>query len=419
MPAGVVAPAETAGPNHLLRNGIALVLNSAVSSLIGAGYWFVAAHQTSQSVIGQTSALIAALTAIATIGQLSLPGVLVSFLPRAGRRARILVLKSYGLALGLSVPLGALFAFAAPRMSDGFAMLAGWGPLLLFSLSAGIWSIFALQDNALTGIRKAVWVPLENVIYSAVKLALLIGLGGGLTALALLTTWVLPAAVALIPVSGFLLLRLLPRLASRRDIEDLAGLRRYFVGDSFGLIFSQISTTLLPVLVVVRLDAESAGAFAIAWLLAQSLDLVAANLGMSLTVEGAHDEWRLPAMLRTTRVRVLALVITAAAIGATFAPLVLELFGEQYRSEASPVLRLLLLGSVGRCVTVLAICAARAGRRPGRIVRVQASLALLIPAGAWLLAGPFGLAGIGIAWAAAQLAVAAGVFATEPLRRAA
>ena len=418
IPPAVAASAPGGAPNHLLRNGVALVLNSAVSSLIGAGYWFVAAQNTSQSVVGQASALIAALTAIATIGQLSLPGVLVTYLPRAGRRARSLVLKSYGLALALALPLGALFALVAPRVSDGFSMLAGAGPLALFTASVGIWAIFALQDSALTGIRKAVWVPLENILYSALKLGLLIALGSGVTALTLLTTWVVPAALALIPVSWLLLFRLLGRLPSRADAEDLHGLRRYFAGDSIGLVLSQISTTLLPVLVLLRLGTEEAGAFAIAWLLAQSLDLVPIMVGWSLTVEGAHDQARLPELLRSLQVRLLALVIVAGALVAALAPAILGIFGAGYSEDAATVLRLLLLGSIGRCIIALAICAARAGRLPGRIVRVQASLAALIPLGAWLLAGPLGLAGIGLAWAAAQLAVAAGVLATEPFRPA-
>lgn len=418
LPPAVAASAPGGAPNHLLRNGVALVLNSAVSSLIGAGYWFVAAQNTSQSVVGQASALIAALTAIATIGQLSLPGVLVSFLPRAGRRARSLVLRSYALALALALPLGALFAFVAPRLSDGFSMLAGAGPLALFTASVGIWAIFALQDSALAGIRKAVWVPLENILYSALKLALLIALGSGVTALTLLTTWVVPAALALIPVSWLLLFRLLPSLASKADVEDLSGLRRYFAGDSVGLVLSQISATLLPVLVLLRLGPEEAGAFAIAWLLAQSLDLVAINVGWSLTVEGAHDQARLPQLLRSLQVKLLALVVAIAAAGAALAPAILGIFGQGYSDDAPTVLRLLLLGSIGRCVIALAICAARAGRLPGRIVRVQASLAALIPLGAWLLAGPLGLAGVGLAWAGGQLSVAAGVLATEPFRPA-
>jgi len=419
LPEAQQAPAPAPAPgarNHLLRNGIALVVNSAISSLLGAGYWFVAAHHADQATVGQATALVAALTALSTISQLSLPGVLASFLPRAGHSARWLVIRAYTLALSISAVLGAWFALLAPMLDDGFAPLRGVGPLLLFSASVAIWSIFALQDNALTGLRMAVWVPLENILYSAIKLGALIALGSGIGALALLTTWVVPAGIALIPVSGILLFRLLPRHAEGVDGEDLGGLRRYFAGDSVGLILSQFATTLLPVLVVIRLDTHAAGAFGIAWMLAQSLDLVAVNLGMSLTVEGAHDERRLPTLLRSMQLRVLGLVTVLAAGGIVLAPVLMGFFGDNYADDGTDVLRLLLLGSIGRSVTVLAICAARAGRHPGRIIALQASLAALIPVAAWLLAGPWGLAGVGAAWAAAQAIVAIGAFATEPYK---
>lgn len=421
----VAPPTPTAAPypqrasrRHLVRNGIALVVNSAISSLLGAGYWFVAAHRTDQATVGQATAFVAALTALSTMSQLSLPGVLASYLPRAGASARWLVIRSYTLAFTLSLVLGSWFAVLAPMLDDGFAPLRGIGPMLLFATAVAIWSIFALQDNALTGLRLAVWVPLENIVYSAVKLGALIAIGTGISAMALLTTWVVPAAVALLPVSGLLLLRILPRHArGRQEAEDLGGLRRYFAGDSIGLVLSQLSTTLLPVLVVVRLDTKAAGAFGIAWLLAQSLDLIAINLGMSLTVEGAHDEARLPELLGSMRARVLLLVTALAAVGIVLAPTLMGFFGSSYAHDGTHVLRLLLLGSIGRSVTVLAICAARAGRRPGRIIKLQAGLAIVIPAGAWIMAGPWGLTGVGIAWAAAQAAVGLGAFVTEPFRR--
>jgi O-antigen/teichoic acid export membrane protein len=404
--------------NHLVRNGVALVLNSAISSLLGAGYWFVAAHRTDQATVGQATALVAALVALSTMAQLSLPGVLASYLPRAGASARWLVVRAYSLALALSAVLGAWFAVLAPMLDDGFEPLRGLGPMFLFAASVCIWSIFALQDNALTGLRLAVWVPLENIVYSAVKLGALLALGTGVSAMALLTTWVVPAAVALLPVSGLLLFWILPRHAKGRvEAEDLGGLRRYFAGDSVGLILSQVSTTLLPVLVVIRLDTEAAGAFGIAWLLAQSLDLIAVNLGMSLTVEGAHDEARLPELLSAMRVRVLLLVTALAAVGIAIAPQLMGFFGASYADDGTDVLRLLLLGSIGRSVTVLAICAARAGRRPARIIALQGGLAVMIPATAWILAGPWGLAGVGVAWAASQGVVGLGAYATEPFRR--
>lgn len=410
------APRERAR-SPLYRNGIALVINGAMSSIIGVAYWLVVAHRASSTVVGQATALVAALMTLSMISQMSLPGVLVTFLPRTGRSARRLVLRAYAMSIIVSIALGAGFVLVAPHVSSAFDLLAPLLPSLLFPVAVATWSIFGLQDNALTGLRRAVWVPIENTLYSATKLGALFLLGAGAGALAFLTTWVAPAALALLPVSGILLLRLLPSHArQRQEEEDLHGLRRYFAGDTTGMIFGQISTTLLPVLVIARLGAAANGSFGIAWMIVQSLDLIAINLGMSLTVEGAHDEGRLPALLRSVRNRTVVVIIALAAGGIIIAPRLLSIFGSFYAEHGVTVFRLLLLGSIGRAVTTLEICAARAQRRPMRIVRIQASLAMLIPVSVWFLAKPAGLTGVGIAYAASQLLVAGGILSVNRTR---
>ncbi|MBV9472026.1 MAG: polysaccharide pyruvyl transferase family protein, partial [Solirubrobacterales bacterium] len=402
----------------LYRNGIALALNSSLSALLGVGYWYVAAHHASQATVGRAGALVAALVALSAISQLSLPNVLVSFLPRTHRTARRLVLRAYLFASALGFGLGGMFAAIAPRLSSNFDVLRSPLAAGAFALSVAMWSVFALQDNALTGLRRAVWVPVENVLYSATKLAALVAFGAGVGVMSLFATWVIPAAIAVLPVSGVLLLRLLPSHAAREGTEDLAGLRGYFASDSAGLILAQLATTLLPVLVVVRLGARAAGAFSVAWMLVQSLDLIAINLGMSLVVEGAHDTPRLAGLLRGLRTKTLWLVGALVAIGIVAAPWILRVFGSSYAHQGAPVLRLLLLGSIGRAVNVLALCAARARRQPRRILGIQAALGLTIPTSAWILGGSIGLIGVGLAWAVAQAVIGAVTLITEPPERA-
>ena len=401
----------------LYRNGIALAANSTLSSLLGFGYWIVATHHASRATVGEASALVAALTALSAVAQLSLPTVLVSFLPRAGAHAGRLVARAYALAVCSSVALGVVFAVVAARVDDAFAPLAGAVGAVTFGIAVAIWSLFSLQDNALTGLRCAIWVPVENMLYSAAKLAALLALGAGVGAIGLLATWVVPAAVGLLPVSGVLFLRLLPRHQQRSGNVDLGGLRGYFAGDGLGLVLSQVGSTLLPILVVVRLGPEAGGAFGIAWMIVQSLDLVAINLGMSLTVEGAHDERELPQLLRGLRTRSLAVVGALAAGGILIAPELLSIFGASYGEHATVVLRLMLLGSIPRVVSVLALSAARAQRRSLRLLGLQGALAVLVPTSAWLLAGPLGLAGVGLAWVGAQAVVAVGALVTEGGRR--
>ena len=402
----------------LYRNGLALAINSSLSALLGAGYWAVAAHHASQATVGRASALVAALLALSAISQLSLPNVLTSYLPRTRESARWLVLRAYGIAAGLGICLGGGFALIAPRVSENFTALSQPGAAIAFSAAVAMWTVFALQDNALTGLRRAVWVPIENVVYSATKLAALIGLGSGVGVMALLGTWVVPAAIAVLPVSGILLLRLLPAHARTAGSNDLTGIRAYFAADATGLVLTQVAITMMPVLVVLRLGAREAGAFSVAWMLAQSLDLVAVNLGMSLVVEGAHDPARLPGLLRGLRRKTLTLVVVLVAGGVVLAPHILAVFGSSYAREGSPVLRFVLLGSIGRAVTVLALCAARARRHSSRILTIQLMLGLSVPVASWLFAGWLGLVGVGVAWAAVQSAVGLFSLATEPPERA-
>ena len=38
------------------------------------------------------------------------------------------------------------------------------------------WCVFSLQDAVLTGMRQAVWLPLENGVYGLAKIGLLVAL---------------------------------------------------------------------------------------------------------------------------------------------------------------------------------------------------------------------------------------------------
>ncbi len=397
----------------LYRNGLALVVNSGVSSLVGSGYWILAARSATPATIGEVTALVAALSALSTLAQFSFGGAFATFLPSAGTSARALVLIGYGVASGASLLLGTVFVLVAPRMSPALAVLGRPGAAIGFTLAVALWSIFSLQDSVLTGLRAAVWVPIENVAYSTTKLATLATLAalGQCGALGLFGSWALPPVVFIAGVSWLLWTRLLPpanatsagpRTRAARLPIGATAVFRFLSGDAVGMVFAQIATTFLPVLVVVRMGSNAGGAFGIAWMLTVSVDLITVGMGISLTVEGAQPGADVDALHRALLRRVLPVVAAVGAAGIAGAPLILRIFGATYAEQASTVLRLLLLGGMARAVTVLAVCAARARRQVGRIVILQAIPAVLVTTGAWHFAKPLGLAGVGLAWAVAQ-----------------
>jgi O-antigen/teichoic acid export membrane protein len=406
----------------LYRNALALVINSGVTSLIGVAYWTLAARLTTPDVVGLNAALISAMVALATLSHLGLEGALGGFLPRAGAATGLLVKRAYALAAVLAVAFATAFVVTAPRVSAQLEGLSRPDVAALFVGAVLIWSLFALQDSVLTGLRRAVWIPLENILYSAIKLVLVLVLARRLAGYGILVSWIVPAALALVPVSLAIFKVFIPAHLRAHGTETGRGtdlFSRFVAGDGLGILLAQVHTALLPILVVELAGARAGGRFYIAWMLVQALDLVAVNVGMSLTVEGAHTQDELPSMFRRILLRTLMLVGLMVGLGILAAPLVLTVFGTGYASASVGPLRLLLLGSFFRVFITLAVCAARAERRPSRIVALQASLTAIVLPLAWQLVHGLSAAGAALAWTTGQVVVAAfAVFLTRHLLRA-
>ena len=66
------------------RGSYALVANTVGTNVIGAVYWAVAARLYGPEDLGRATALISALTLVATLSQLNLSNTLMRFLPQMG-----------------------------------------------------------------------------------------------------------------------------------------------------------------------------------------------------------------------------------------------------------------------------------------------------------------------------------------------
>jgi len=417
--AAVAAEQPRRKMSMLYRNGLAGVANSVLSALLGAGFWVIAARESSTAAVGVGTALVSALMALATLSQMSLGGALSAYLPGAGEHQRALVLRSYGMAVLISVVLGGTFAAAAPRLDHSFHVLAPVGAAIGFTVSVTVWAIFSLQDLVVTSLRKAIWLPLENTTYSLTKFVVLVAMGSGTTALMLLSAWVVPAAVATVVVSSIVFGKLLNKRepgaeqAVLTEAPQLQGYRRFLAGTTLALIFEQLAVTLLPVFIVAGLGTKKGAEFGIAWMLIQALDQFPMILGFSMTVEGAQPGADVRPIHRTLRKRTLAGMGALVVVGIAAAPIITTIFGGDYRHGSTTILQLLLIGSLGRAVNSLALCAALARRRLAPLIGIHGAIAVMVPLGALVLGRWWGLVGVGIAWSVAQSVVAIGVLVAE------
>jgi len=392
----------------LYRNAYALMLNTVVNSVLGLAYWVLAARTYPDAEVGRGNALVSLMMFLSVVAQLNFSQALIRFLPRGGAGSRRLVLAAYW----VSAPLSALVAGAAVAYchfvlgpNDPLHVSLPFGAW--FVVSTVCWSVFNLQDAALTGLRSAMWVPLENGLYGLAKLVLLVVIAGTTIGYGVFTSWSLPVLVMLIPVNLLIFFRILPRhareTAATQQIPTRRVLTRFMAGDYTGQIFTQASTLLLPVLVVQLLGPEQGAYILPAQTIFTALNLLSLGITSSLVVEAARDETQATVYATAVLRRIAVTVIPAALLVAVAAPWLLELFGPQYRAAATLLLQLLMLSSVPRVVILLYGTLCRLQNRTGRLAVLQLVQAVILIGGTAALVGPLGLVAVGWSALAAQI----------------
>ncbi len=398
----------------LYRSGYALVLSSGLTSAVGFVFWIVAAREYSPDVVGKNSALVYAIMFLAGVAQLNLTNVLVRFVPVAGRRSRRLVGLAYAVGGGFAVLAGLVFAWGARLWSPDLAeVFDGRSATLLFAASTGIWAIFVMQDGVLTATGRAAVVPLENAVFSCLKVAMVVVLAAVLPLRGIAVSWMAATAMAVVATNGYLFARALPaHVATGAQVAEPLPVRRvarYAGGDYLGVLCWLGCTQLLPVLVLGRVGPAGTAVFSMAWTIAYSLYLVPSGLGQSLVAHTAADPAELESARRGVVRHALALLVPVVAVLFVAAPYVLALFGRQYAESGTWVLRLAVLSSLPNVVTASAVSAARVRRRMSVVVALLGTLSGLVLALTLLLIPHLGITGVGVALLAGQALVAAGL----------
>ncbi|MET7304347.1 oligosaccharide flippase family protein [Embleya sp. NPDC005575] len=395
----------------LLRNGHVLTVGSLVTSAFGAGYWALATRWYGDATVGRSYAAVSALMLLSGLGQLGLGNVLVRFLPQAGQDRRALIRAGYAASCGATLVAVVGFLALIPVCAPGLGFLREPAAGCCFVATTVAYALFALQDGALTGLRRPGLVVGKNSGFAVAKIVFVAALAGLMPTIGILMSWTLALVAALVVVDAWLFARLLP--TSRPGcVRDGSGfllgrsVLRYAGADYLGTLCWLAATTLPPIIVLEHVGARESAYFSLAWVVANTLYLISLNMGASLLVEAAGERAGLGAacrrVLRHTGA-LLALAITALVAGA---PLVLRVFGPGYARNGSTLLQLLALSALPHLVVATAIGACRVLGRMRVVVAIQAALATVVLTLTVVLLPVLGVLGAGVAWLGAQTATA-------------
>ncbi|HEY3020319.1 MAG TPA: hypothetical protein VGJ32_09005 [Solirubrobacteraceae bacterium] len=399
-------------PMH--RDALALVVNSATTAAAGLLYWIIAAKTYSAHVVGTNAALIASMMFLAGAASLDLPNILVRFLPGAGTRTGRYIARSYAASGLVGACIAAVFVFGASAWAPRLSFL-GSAPALTagFVLSTVGWSVFAIQDGVLTALGRAVWVPIENAVFSVLKVALLVALASALPVYGIFASWTVAMLLSVVAVNALVFTRLTRRpragpSARRPPARDFA---RYAAADYTAAVAWLASTNLLPVVVTAVAGATTTAYFALAWAVALPLYAVADSIGTSLVLHGSQQQQQLPALVRQAAWHGACLLVPAVALLVLLAPSILSLFGAAYAREAAAGLRLLALAALPNLVMTLAVSVARVDRRLGRVVVALWVKAAIVLGLAAPLVHALGPAGAGLGFLVSECVAAGGLVA--------
>lgn len=404
-------------PGRLVQNAIALMVSAGGTAVIGVVFWAVAAHIASTTAIGRTTAEIAAMLLLATLAQLSYGSIFERFLPVAGAFTRDFVLRAYGLCVACAFVL----AVAYLLLGFGHSFLPsslGWRAL--FVASVVLWTIFALQDSVMIGLRASRWVAIENIAYSVAKLALLpacilISLSQGI-----FVAWTAPIVVTVIVVTWYLFRRRIPEhmsvitpaesLPSTRELIFLAG------AQYAGLLSTVFMPSLLSLIVIQRLGAVANAHYFLPNMIATGLGLFCWSISRSFLVEASHEPDELRRHANTATRTMIVVLVPSVVLGYVFAPEYLRIFGASYSTQGTTLMRMLLVSLLGTAVMVLYSTFAWLDKRVWWMTVRNLGSSIVQLALVVILIGHFGIEAIGIA-SLVSAAISVAVFLPISVRR--
>jgi O-antigen/teichoic acid export membrane protein len=345
----------------MFTNAVSLIGTTAVTSVLGFAYWFVAARYFTPAEVGFASAAIAAMMLLGSVSMLGLGTLLIGEVARRPEAARSLTTTGMLVSGASGGLLGVGFSLIAPWLIPDLAPIgASFGTVVLYAAGVSMVAFTSVVDLALVGRMKSMLQFWRNAFFAAAKLVFLILVGIWVVdhhGMLIYATWV---------VGGYLSMLLLirPSMVSVPDIKSyqpkvrlMRTLGRAAVTHhTFNLIL-QTPGLLMPILVTAILSAKVNAAFYISWMIAGFVFVVPNALATVLHALGAARSNDLAVKMRMSLGVSYAVGVAAIAVTAGIAPLLLGVFGESYLIAAT-CLPILVVGVLPLIIRqhFLAIC---------------------------------------------------------------
>lgn len=399
-------PGLSASNRRLVLSSSSLVSTTGVTSILGVGYWWLAARMFPASAVGFAGAAVSAMTLIGSFSMLGLGTLLMGELSRQpGRRRSLLTTALAGSCL-VGLIFGLLAAAAGPHVSSDLApMASSISVVITFGLGVGLFAMTKVLDQALIGLSLGGLQLWRNIFFGVIKLgalALPVLWWKDNPGMVIYSTWVIGSILSLAAIAWMSGGLRGGQLADYRPQPQLLReLRAAALGHHALNLALQAPMLALPLLVTALLSDELNAGFYIAWMISSFLFVVPSSLAIVLYAAGAAEPDALAQKLRLTLSLSIAFTVIASIGLVLVANPVLQIFGAAYARNATSTLRVLALAAFPLIIRTHFIAISRASDRVNKAIvvfTVGGCLEILLAALGGTVAG---LDGVALGWAIA------------------
>ncbi|MDO8616009.1 MAG: glycosyltransferase [Dehalococcoidia bacterium] len=378
--------------------------NMLVVAIAGLVFWALVAALYPADQVGLAAAAISALSLLAMVSTLGLGMGLVSYLPRAGQRAPLLLNSALLAGSASSVLLAAVFLAGVSLWSPELQFLRGQALYALgFVLFVALLTVTYVQDQALIALRSARYVFVKTVVFQLTR---------GLLPLLLVLFLATFGIVAAMGFAGLLaalygmwaLTRAQPgyRPSFALEMAPLRRMLRFSLANHSADLSAVMPSLLLPIIVIHVLSPEAGAYFYAGWFLSQVFLGVSLYAALSLFAEGSYDAAALAALTRHALALAVGVAAAVSVVVFVSADRLLLLFGHDYSAEATDLLRLVALAGLPAAVTNVYLGVERVRRHLGWLVGTSLLVASVTLATSYVLLPSLGITGAGVGLLAGQ-----------------
>jgi len=400
-------PAHARPSDSLIRNASSLVATTGVTAVLGLLFWTLSARHYPDADVGRATTTIAAATVLGGLSGDYLSAIMIRFLATAGNRTRVVVARAYAVGALTGLVVATLF------------VLAGLGSVyipdtttqkLFFIGMVVLFVVFALQDAVLTGLGRAPAVLVENIAFSAAKVVLVVLGVSMLSVSAIVLAWVIPAFLAVIGVTAYLVFVVLRNgsdvLEGESTFPQRTEVVSYASAEYVRRLLSSAVSFVLPLLVAHQLGLEQAAYFSVPWLILSVVSIMLSNVSSALVVESERSEQHTTVLLRKAILLGLGAILLATVLLLLLAPIALGILGQSYVDHSTGLVRWFAVSLPFSAPVVLYGTLLWLDRRLWLLALVQGGASALTIVGSVFLLRPLGLNGIGVSYLMGEVVVA-------------